>query len=77
MTRNTENTAIRISALARENTTSLPRLRFSSIWEILLYRTLYRSRIVSTVMLTTEGTSMTSATTAPFPKLGTLPSISV
>ena len=28
-------------------------------------------------MLTTEGMIITSATTAPFPKLGTLPSISV
>ena len=67
----------RMTALNIPNTTSLFALFLISIGEILLYLTLYFSRMCSTVMLTTDGMIMTSATTAPFPKFGTLPSISV
>ena len=77
MTMNMESVQIRIRALRTAKAASLAVLFLSSIGEILLYRTLYFSRMCSTVMLTTEGMIMTSATTAPFPKFGTLPSISV
>ena len=67
----------RITALSIPKATSLFALFLISIGEILLYLTLYFSRMCSTVMLTTDGMIITRATTAPLPKFGTLPSISV
>ena len=67
-----------MAALNIPNITSLFVLFLISIGEILLYLTLYFSRICSTVMLThRRNNHHTRATTAPLPKFGTLPSISV
>ena len=75
ITAKTDNTHRIIAALTPPQAMSLSLWRLISIVDILLYLTLYFSRNCSTVMLITEGTSITMATTAPLAKSGMLPSI--
>ena len=77
ITAKTANTQIRITADPTEQRMSLVLFFFNSIAEIFVYRMLYRSRNFRSRMLTIEGISMITATTAPLLKFGILPSISL